>query len=164
MHLKSENRYLLFHQKKYGLDRAYYAAIGGLFNPGDTPTSCASRELLEETGLEAEQMIYLGKYRVQVNRGGGILHAFFAKNSVPSKKKKPSDDYEKQEHRKLTRDQLLAVLLSGEVGEAQWLATLALGLLHEEHADNQEVLRAVKAVQGGIKFGNSNSSSAVRAG
>jgi len=95
---------------------------------------CAKRELLEETGLEAENMVYLGKYRVQVNRGGGILHAFYAQNSVPSKFKKFSDDYEKQEHRKLTREQLLAVLLSGEVGEAQWLATIALALLHEEHA------------------------------
>ena len=95
IHLKAENRYLLFHQKKYGLERPYYAAIGGLFEIDDTPFGCANRELLEETGLEAE-MVYLGKYRVQVNRGGGILHAFYAKNAVPSKNKKASDDYEKQ--------------------------------------------------------------------
>lgn len=95
VHLKAENRYLLFHQKKYGLERPYYAAVGGLFDIGDTPMGCANRELLEETGLEAE-MTYLGRYRVQVNRGGGILHAFYAKNAVPSKNKKASDDYEKQ--------------------------------------------------------------------
>ena len=95
VHLKAENRYLLFHQKKYGLERPYYAAVGGLFDVGDTPMGCANRELLEETGLEAE-MAYLGRYRVQVNRGGGILHAFYAKNAVPSKNKKASDDYEKQ--------------------------------------------------------------------
>ena len=51
--------------------------------------------MLEETGLETNELIGLGKYRVQVNRGGGILHAFLAKNSVLSKNKKSSDDYEK---------------------------------------------------------------------
>jgi ADP-ribose pyrophosphatase YjhB (NUDIX family) len=135
VHLKKENKYLLFHQKKYGLDRAYYAAVGGLFNIGDTPNECAKRELLEETGLESEELVYLGKYRVQVNRGGGILHAYLAKNCVLSSKKKHSDDYEKQEKRLLTREELIDLTLKGEVGEAQWVATVALGLLHEEKAD-----------------------------
>ena len=71
MHLKDENKYLLFHQSKYGLEKPAYALIGGLFNTDETPIQCAERELLEETGLEAEELINLGKYRVQVNRGGG---------------------------------------------------------------------------------------------
>lgn len=81
-------------------------------------------------------MIGLGRYRVQVNRGGGILYAFLAKNCVPSKLKKLSDDYEKQEKRLLTRDQLIRVALNGEIGEAQWLATIALGIVHEEHVEH----------------------------
>ena len=96
--------------------------------------------MLEETGLETNELIGLGKYRVQVNRGGGILHAFLAKNSVLSKNKKSSDDYEKQVHRKLTRQELIDVCLNGEIGEAQWLATIALGLLYEEHQEHH-VLR-----------------------
>ena len=36
VHLKNENKYLLFKQKKYGLEREYYALIGGLFNEGET--------------------------------------------------------------------------------------------------------------------------------
>lgn len=138
VHLKAEDKFLLFHQKKYGLEKAYYAAIGGLFNDGDTPTDCARRELLEETGLEAEELIDLGRYRVQVNRGGGILYAFYAKNSKPSKLRKSSDDYEKQEKRLLTRDELIKVALDGEIGEAQWLATIALGLVYEDHRDKYD--------------------------
>jgi ADP-ribose pyrophosphatase len=136
VHLKAENKYLLFHQKKYGLEKAYYAAIGGLFNNGDNPLDCARRELLEETGLEAEEMISLGRYRVQVNRGGGILYAFLAKNSFVSKQSKPSDDYEKQERRLLSRDELIKVALAGEIGEAQWLSTIALGIVYEEHHEH----------------------------
>lgn len=136
IHLKEEDKYLLFYQKKYGLEKPYYAAIGGLFDAGDTPDGCARRELLEETGLEAEEMVNLGRYRVQVNRGGGILHAFLAKNAYPSKKFKKSDDYEKQEKKLLTRKELLDVVLKGEIGEAQWLATIALGLVYEEHLEH----------------------------
>ena len=45
-------------------------------------------------------------------------------------------DYEKQEHRKLTRAELIKVALAGEVGEAQWVAAVALGLLHDEHKEH----------------------------
>lgn len=47
----------------------YYALIGGLFNKGESASECALRELTEETGLEPEELINLGSYRVQVNRG-----------------------------------------------------------------------------------------------
>ena len=131
VHLKEENKFLLFHQKKYGLDKGYYALIGGLFNEGETGVECARRELLEETGLEAGELIDLGRYRVQVNRGGGILYAYYAKNCVKSKLRKASDDYEKQEMRKLTRKELVEVAKKGEIGEAQWAAAVGLGLLHD---------------------------------
>jgi ADP-ribose pyrophosphatase len=123
---------LLFHQLKYGLDKPAYAAIGGLFEIGETPHECASRELLEETGLVSEELVDLGRYRVQVNRGGGYLYAYLARNCVRAPNGKPSDDYEKQEKRLLSKRELIEVVLQGKVGEAQWVATLALGLLHEE--------------------------------
>lgn len=136
VHTKEDNKYLLFQQSKYGLEKPHYAVVGGLFNKGEGPVECAQRELLEETGLVAEQMINLGKYRVQVNRGGGFLYVYFAKNCIPSGEKKFSDDYEKQSIRKLTRAELIRAALGGDVGEAQWVAAVALGLLHEEHYEH----------------------------
>jgi ADP-ribose pyrophosphatase len=132
VHLKAEDKYLLFHQIKYGLDQPAYAVVGGLFEEGETSQECATRELLEETGLVSEELIDLGRYRVQVNRGGGYLFAYLARNCVRAPNGKPSDDYEKQEKRLLSRKELIDVVLQGKVGEAQWVATLALGLLHEE--------------------------------
>lgn len=146
VHLKKEDKYMLFRQKKYGLERPYYATVGGLFNEGDTSIKCAQRELLEETGLEAERWVSLGRYRVQVNRGGGILYAYLAKNCVPSKKSKKSDDYEKQVKTIVSHEQLVHLALSGEIGEAQWVATVALGLLHDEHMEkNEDVVGNVTA-------------------
>lgn len=133
VHLKDQDKYMMFYQKKYGLSKPHYATIGGLFNVGDTPEGCARRELLEETGLEAGELIYLGAYRVQVNRGGGILHAYYAKNCVKAKTSKKSDDYETQEVKLLTKEELLKQVLSHNIGEAQWLATVATGILYDDY-------------------------------
>ena len=133
VHLKDENKYMMMRQKKYGLEKEYLAVVGGLFNIGETAEECARRELLEETGLVAGELVDLGRYRVQVNRGGGILHAYLARNCVPEGRKKHalSDDYEKQVIVKYTKEELLQRVLRGEVGEAQWVAATALGLLHD---------------------------------
>lgn len=141
VHVKSENKYMLFLQKKYGLKEPKLAVIGGLFNSGiETAEQCAERELLEETGLEAETMVHLGSYRVQVNRGGGILHAFLARNAFRSSRIAAKDpDYEKQDVRLMTSSELVQAALNGDVGEAQWVATVALGLLHEEHTERRTV-------------------------
>ncbi len=131
IHLKDEDKYMLFYQKKYGLEKPAYATLGGLFDEGETPEQCARRELMEETGLTPDSLVSLGEYRVQVNRGGGFLYAFLAKDCHPSGEKKSSHDYEKQEVRLIDKETLQKLLLSGEIGEAQWVATAALGLLHE---------------------------------
>ena len=146
VHLKDEDKYLLFYQKKYGLEKPYLAVVGGLFNEGETAIECAKRELLEETGLETDEMIDLGRYRVQVNRGGGILYAYLARNSVKSKSRKNSDDYEKQEVRKFTRTELIKATLNNEVGEAQWVAAVALGLLSEEHREHHGTSHVVPII------------------
>ena len=84
--MQDSDKFLLLNQTKYGLDGYYYALIGGLFEKGESALECAKRELLEEAGLEAD-MKSLGAYRVGVNRGGGVLHAFYAKNARQSAKK-----------------------------------------------------------------------------
>ena len=139
VHMKDSNKYLMFIQKKYGLKTAKYAPIGGLFNEGETDAAaCAHRELLEEAGLVAEAMVPTGEYRVQVNRGGGTLHTFLARNCTLAPKgvvkKAFEKDYESQRKVYLTAEELIRVTLRGEVGEAQWVAAVALGLLHEEYA------------------------------
>lgn len=142
VHLKEENRYLMFEQRKYGLKENKLAVIGGLCNfAKESAAECAARELLEETGLEAGELVSLGEYRVQVNRGGGILYAYYAKNSVKSSKTTTEDpDYEKQARKLMSSKELIEAALRGEVGEAQWVAAVALGLLYEEHVEHHAKL------------------------
>lgn len=99
---------------------------------------------------------------MQVNRGGGILHAFLARNCVKKTNKssksnvynnstslrggplahhivEPEDsevDYEFQDAKYLTKKELLHIILHDqEIGEAQWLSAISTGLLHEDYFD-----------------------------
>lgn len=139
VHLKEENKYLLYRQTKYGLEKESLAVLGGLFNTGEkTGEHCARRELLEEAGLVAEEMKFLGKYRVQVNRGGGFLHIYLAKNCVKASVEALKEvglfenDYEDQSEVKLTRAELIKEIKDHQIGEAQWLACVLMGLLDDQ--------------------------------
>lgn len=51
----------------------------GLNDRGETPEEAASRELLEETGYEAGEMIFLAKGPLSSGLSGEVLSAFLAK-------------------------------------------------------------------------------------
>ena len=64
---KEENKYLLYRQTKYGLEKESLAVLEGSLirrRQGNIVQGVV-------TELVAEEMKFLGKYRVQVNRGGG---------------------------------------------------------------------------------------------
>ena len=133
VHLKDSNKYLLFYQGKYALDKKTYATIGGYFEHGESAIDCAKRELLEEAKLESDEWIYLGKYRSKGNRGGGYVHSFLAKNSYLSQRNATSDDSEYQERKLLSKEELIKVILHGEVLLTPMLMTMCLSLLYEQY-------------------------------
>lgn len=65
--LDEENRILLLQEYRHPLGRVIYQLPGGLVDEGESPLSTARRELLEETGYEAERWERLGT--VQDNPG-----------------------------------------------------------------------------------------------
>eukprot|EP00668_Euglena_longa_P002220 GGOE01002565.1.p2 GENE.GGOE01002565.1~~GGOE01002565.1.p2 ORF type:complete len:231 (-),score=70.47 GGOE01002565.1:234-926(-) len=127
--VEKDGSFLVFRQRKYGLERESLAVVGGMIEAGESPEQAAQRELLEEMGLETPELVPLGRYRTDVNRGMGWCSCFLARRCVPSAQRRPSDDLERQTLQWLSRRELRAELLRGGFAEVKWAATVALSLL-----------------------------------
>ena len=58
--LTKDHQVVMVKQYRHGSKQVTLEIPGGLVDPGDTPERAASRELLEETGYEAEELDQIG--------------------------------------------------------------------------------------------------------
>lgn len=93
----AKGEFLVLKQVKYAVTQAFgtptLATCGGLLDPGETPSIAAERELREEMGLGIEELVSLGSYAVDGNRGAGVAHLFLGVGAHEVKKAE-SDDLE----------------------------------------------------------------------
>jgi ADP-ribose pyrophosphatase len=122
-----DGRFLFFRQTKYGVKGTVLAPVGGFLEPGEDPLAAAQRELLEETGYEAEVWVDLGRYRVDANRGAGMANLFLARGAHQVTEAGP-DDLEEQHLVLLTRSEVEAAFALRSFKVLPWMATVALAL------------------------------------
>lgn len=128
-----EGRFLVFRQTKYAAQGTTLAPVGGYLMEGEDPLEAAKRELLEETGYEADEWLALGSFMTDANRGNGRGHYFLARNARPSREFRQSDDLEEQELHFLTAEELSEALSTNQVQIITWQAGLAMALMHYPH-------------------------------
>jgi 8-oxo-dGTP pyrophosphatase MutT (NUDIX family) len=58
--LIADNHVVMIRQYRHGARKVTLEIPGGLVDPGDTPEEAAARELLEETGYQAEEFVQVG--------------------------------------------------------------------------------------------------------
>jgi ADP-ribose pyrophosphatase len=71
-------RFILEKQFRYALGSDLYEIPAGTLEEGETPLSCARRELAEETGFRAKEIIDMGSIRTSPGYTNEILHLFYA--------------------------------------------------------------------------------------
>jgi ADP-ribose pyrophosphatase len=124
-----DERFVCFRQNKYAIAGTSIAVVGGYLEPGEEPLAAAQRELREESGYEADDWTALAAFPVDANRGAGNAYFFLAR--AARKVADPIvDDLEDQELLLLTREEVKAALLQGEIKTMPWAAVLSLALLH----------------------------------
>ncbi len=123
--LTDDGSTILVRSFKLGVGAVSLSLPAGYLEDGEQPLAGAKRELLEETGHEADDWIALGRYVVDGNYGSGAMHAFIAKGA--RKVQEPnSGDHEEQELLVMPFADAVAKLRAGEV--AQLSSAAALGL------------------------------------
>jgi ADP-ribose pyrophosphatase len=113
---------------KHGLGRVALSVPAGLMHPGEPALDAARRELLEETGYEAEEWKGLGTFVVDGNRQCGTMHVFLARNARPTRSPQ-YDETEELQVELLTREQLVEALRAGEIANLAGAAGVTLGLV-----------------------------------
>lgn len=81
--LTPKKEFLLVRQYRPAVERFTLELPSGTLSNGESPKSTAERELVEETGCEAERIEYLGTLTPDTGRLCNKLWCYFAKNVTP---------------------------------------------------------------------------------
>jgi ADP-ribose pyrophosphatase len=77
--LTKENDVVLIEQYRHGTEEVSLEIPGGMVDPGEEPHTTAARELFEETGYEAAEVVFLGKTRPNPAIQDNWIHTFLAR-------------------------------------------------------------------------------------
>ena len=80
--LTEDEKIVLIEQFRFGTEEITLEIPGGMIDDNEEPAACAERELLEETGFSAKEIIYLGKSRPNPAIQTNWIYHFLAKNAA----------------------------------------------------------------------------------
>ncbi len=118
------------HQFRYGANEFVLEVPGGCPQPGQSPEEVASRELFEETGYAADQMIRLGTASLWFEPAVSITNyiPFLARGCKKVADPKPEQD-EVLEVRLIPMDTWLGMIKNGQIHDSKTIAVTMLALL-----------------------------------
>jgi ADP-ribose pyrophosphatase len=137
--LTDDGHVAMIEQYKHGPGVTSLELPAGYLDPGEDPETSARRELLEETGLEASDWRYLGRYFMDGNRGCGASHIFLARDA----KQVHAPTLEETEiiaQRRLTLAEVRAAWMGGQITNLSTIAAigLALAALAQDEAEQDK--------------------------
>ncbi len=130
--LTDEGEVYMVRQFRYPYHTTLWEIPAGKLSEGEDPLSCGRRELLEETGCTAQEMLSLGCMYPSAGYVDEVIHLYLARGlSVESQS---LDDDEFLDVESFPLDRLVQMVLSGEIRDAKTqIAVLKTKLL----LDNQ---------------------------
>jgi ADP-ribose pyrophosphatase len=102
---------------------------GGLSDRGELPEQTCRRELLEETGLVAVNVAYLGAYYPDTGRLENVQHGFFVDASEPEDRFVPEPGMSVEY---VTIPELLSLIKTGEMRHLLHIALVLLSQLRQD--------------------------------
>jgi ADP-ribose pyrophosphatase len=101
---------------------------GTLDNAQETPLHCAAREIREETGMAAKNLLELGKFYLAPGYSTELMTVFLATDLYPSPLQPDADEFLELE--KIPVNKALAMAEAGQMPDAKTLAALLLAKPH----------------------------------
>ena len=79
--ITTDERVVLVRQYKHGVGRTLLELPAGAIDPGEQPAQTAARELLEETGFEADSMELVRSFVTDPTNSNSVAHLFLARGA-----------------------------------------------------------------------------------
>ena len=119
----NDNEVILVEQFRKPLEKTLLEIPAGKLNKNETPITCAHRELEEETGYKAKDIIYLGKIATAPGFCDEIIHLFKATNLYEGKKSCDEDEF--TDIKKFTLDEIKLMIKKGEIIDTKTISILS---------------------------------------
>ena len=108
---------LLLKQYRYAAEEFLYEIPAGRLDPGEAPIDCARRELMEETGCEAERVEHLHTFYTTPGFTDEKIHAFMAVGLERGESRLETDEFITVET--MTLSEALGLIEKGEIKDAK---------------------------------------------
>lgn len=119
-------KFPLIRQFRHSIETYTWEFPAGLLELGESPESCAKRELLEEVGVTAFELIHLGTGFADSGRLANRVHMYYCDCNEPSEGFNAEPDTSVEY---FNLDKLNVMILSGEINHQPHIGLLYMALL-----------------------------------
>jgi ADP-ribose pyrophosphatase len=112
----------LIRQYRHAAGGFIWEIPAGVLHPGEEPSACAARELREETGLLASEIVALGTYLPSPGFCDERIHLFLARGLTEVDQQLDHDEVLSVARKPLT--EALAMIRAGEIQDGKSIAAL----------------------------------------
>ncbi len=141
-----EGNLVLIRQFRHGTASLVWEVPGGMMDDEDeSPRGAARRELLEETGYEPEELVFLGVVHPNPAIQNNRCHTFLARN-VRRQQAQKLDGSEDIEVRETSWPKTLQMVAEGEISHSLVLAAL---FWYQRHLANLPAPPSTESLKGG---------------
>jgi len=122
----TDPRVLLIRQFRHGAGGNLWEIPAGRLDPGEAPEACARRELAEETGYHAADLLPLGPIHTTPGFSDEVIHLFAATGLTQGDTAHEADEFIELHVLKWSR--VMEMVRSAEITDGKTLAAVARGL------------------------------------
>lgn len=115
--LTDEGNVILVRQYRYPFSQVMLEIPAGKLDIGEDPIDCAKRELIEETGYDAKELVYLGAFYPSVAMLNEVIHLYLAKNMTLCETNLDEDEFLHVEQRPLR--EVVEAVMRGEIPDGK---------------------------------------------
>jgi ADP-ribose pyrophosphatase len=126
-----EHAVLLLRQYRHAVGGYIWEIPAGTLSPGEAPLECARRELVEETGYMASELLPLGQMVPVPGYSDERIHIFLARGLTPAPQRLDQDEV--LEVHRLPLSQVMEMVRTGQIQDGKTIVGLTLASMAAGH-------------------------------